>query len=314
MKKNFKPFLIIAVGAFLIGAGYMLGGRINYFIRKPAPNSRFERVCKNILGKYSYGNIFADEEEDMDDYEYGGYFEGKTESLNGVTDVSIYLKTAVIEVDFESNFDYAEYKLVDMEKKYFSIKIIDGKIEIEDMTPRNKNLWFNFGMKKNSPKIFLHLPKKFECKNFVFNAGVSMSKLYGIAADNFVLNSGVGEIKIKNMYAKKSCIFNTGVGEAEIEESEINNLTLKTGVGEVSFSGKLSGNTVIEGGIGEINFSINGSEDDYDFDLSAGFGEVRVNGQGGSSFLGSHRSKTSSAVNHISVTGGIGGIYLKFKN
>ncbi len=316
IKKILKPIWIILIGILLVLIGYMLGGRMKYFMYKiPAKDSRLDRMYKNILGREIYEEIFEQREDEYMKERSNNFFEGKTETLNDITDVSVSLKYATLEIDLTSDFDYAQYSVENIKPENFICKIENGKLIIEDKTPKKNilNIFFEINKRKNIPRIMLKMPQNFVCKNLNLHAGVSEIKLNGITADNFVFESGVGDARFENIRIKASCKFNAGVGETKIIDSEINNLILKAGVGEVYFSGKLSGNTILSGGIGETTFSLEGSESDYNFDLSTGLGKIKINGQSSSSFLGSHKSENNGAANNIKITSGIGEVKIKFK-
>ena len=91
---------------------------------------------------------------------------------------------------------------------------------------------------------------------------------------------GVGEFNIAGCNFTKSIKFSVGVGELDVKNSVLNNLTLENGVGESSFeSCTLTGSSSLDNGIGEISMKLNGSREDYSFSIDNGIGEVSVDGE-----------------------------------
>lgn len=324
MKNLKKPVLIIFIGLLLVWLGYMLGGRLKYFFpARFSRNKHIEKLGKNIFDFKNYENIF-DDDDDIDgdnddgyysdmDYGTGNFFEGKAEQLQNVNGLWITAKISAIKVDMDSTSDYAEYSVKNIKDENFAIKVVDSKLIVEDKTKEKfwKPSWFRGN--KPLPQIILHLPKNMTFKEIGIDTGVSETDLTGLQTERFTLNCGVGEVNINGLTVKTSCILNAGVGSLTLRDVNITNMTIKSGIGEVDVAGKIFGRNLIEGGIGEVSLSIDGSEEDYGFDISSGIGEVYINNRSSSSFFGKHKEKLAKTNNFITVKGGVGCVNLKFK-
>lgn len=320
MKNLKKPILIILIGLLLIWFGYMLGGRMRYFFpSRFLRNKQIEKPGKNIFGSQTYEDVFDDDINNDDggysdmDYAAGNFFEGKTEQLQDVNSLLITARISEIKVDMNSASGCAEYSIKNIKDENFVIKVVDSKLIVEDKTKEKfwNPVWF--GNYKPTPQIILHLPKNIHFKEVIIDAGVSETHLTDLQTEHFTLSCGVGEVNIDGLTAKKSCMLNAGVGALTLRDVDITNMTVKSGVGEVDVAGKIFGMNVIEGGIGEFSLSIDGSEEDYGFDISSGLGEVCINNRSSSSFFGKHKEKLTKTNNFITIKGGLGSINLKFK-
>ncbi|UTC67626.1 MULTISPECIES: DUF4097 family beta strand repeat-containing protein [unclassified Treponema] len=325
MNKIGKTVLIIFLGLMLVGIGYILGGRLFYKSKHRIRERNFiDRAYNKIMS--AAGNIedMADDIEDaaenieslgddMNEYFGDEYEKAETISLNGIK--NFYLKSEVAEVRIEiiDKEDEAYYKIYRINPKYFDVEKKGDTISFEDNTPSKffKTIGFNF--KKHSAKIYIGLPRNMVFNNFEIKSGVGELDIHNINIEKFTLSAGVGEVNIYDAKIEKEAAIRAGVGEVNFKDSIVKNMDVRSGVGSFSFSGKALGKTSIKGGIGEADLKIDGSAKDYDFDVSAGLGEVRINGKKSKTFL-ADRQKETGAENTITVKGGIGSVSIRFKD
>ena len=303
MNKIGKTILIILLGLMLVGIGYSLGGRFFYRSRRRIRERNFiDRTYNKIMsaaesmedGIEDMENDLESWGDDMNEYFGDEYEKAETISLDGIKNFFLKAEVGEVKIEISDRADEASYKIQRINPKYFDVEKKGDTISFEDNTPSKffKNLGFNF--KNNSPKIYISLPR-----NIVFN--------------NFEIKSGVGELNISKINVEK---FNlaAGGGEVNFKDSTVTNMDIKSGVGSFSFSGTALGKTSVKGGIGEVDLKIDGAEKDYDFDVSAGLGEVIINGKKSKTFLADRQKSGSIAQNSITVKGGIGSIRIRFKD
>ena len=326
MKKIGKTILIILLGLMLVGIGYSLGGRFFYRSKRRIRERNFiDRAYNKIMSAAEriedMENDLEDMEndieswgDDMDEYFGDEYEKAETISLEGIK--NFFLKTEVGEVKIEisDRADEASYKIQRINPKYFDVERKGDTISFEDNTPSKffKNLGFNF--KNNSPKIYISLPRNIVFNNFEIKSGVGELYIHDINVEKFNLSAGVGEVNIYDAKISKDAEIKAGVGEVNFKDSTVTNMNIKSGIGSFSFSGTALGKTSVKGGIGEVDLKIDGAEKDYDFDVSAGLGEVIINGKKSKTFLADRQKSGSIAQNSITVKGGIGSIRIRFKN
>jgi len=326
MNKIGKTILIILLGLMLVGIGYSLGGRFFYRSKRRIHGRNFiDRAYNKIMSAAEsiedMENDLEDMEDDikswrddMDEYFGDEYKKAETISLEGIK--NFFLKTEVGEVKIEisDRADEASYKIQRINPKYFDVEKKGDTISFEDNTPSKffKNLGFNF--KNNSPKIYISLPRNIVFNNFEIKSGVGELDIHDINVEKFNLSAGVGEVNIYDAKISKDAEIRAGVGEVNFKDSTVTNMDIKSGVGSFSFSGTAMGKTSVKGGIGEVDLKIDGAEKDYDFDVSAGLGEVIINGKKSKNFLADRQKSGSIAQNSITVKGGIGSIRIRFKD
>ena len=333
MKKIGKTILIILLGLMLVGIGYSLGGRFFYRSKRRIHGRNFiDRAYNKIMSAAEsiedMENDLEDMENDLEDMEddikswrddmdeYFGdeYKKAGTISLEGIK--NFFLKSEIAEVIIEINNkdDELYYNIERINPKYFDVEKKGDTISFEDNTPSKffKNLGFNF--KNNSPKIYISLPRNIVFNNFEIKSGVGELNISKINVEKFNLAAGVGEVNIYDAKISKDAEIRAGVGEVNFKDSTVTNMDIKSGVGSFSFSGTALGKTSVKGGIGEVDLKIDGSEKDYDFDVSSGLGEVIINGKKSKTFLADRQKSGSIAQNSITVKGGIGSVRIRFKD
>lgn len=302
----------------LVGIGYSLGGRFFYRSKRRIRERNFvDRTYNKIMSAAeSIEDMENDLEswgDDMDEYFGDEYKKAETISLDGIK--NFFLKSEIAEVIIEINKDDELYYNIErINPKYFDVEKKGDTISFEDNIPSKffNNLGLNF--KNNSPKIYISLPRNIVFNNFEIKSGVGGFYIRDINVEKFNLATGVGKVNIYDVKVSKDAEIRAGVGAVNLKDSKVNNMDIKSGVGSFSFSGTALGKTSIKGGIGSVDIKIDGAEKDYDFDVSAGLGEVRINGKKSKTFLADRQKSGSIAQNSITVKGGIGSVRIRFKN
>lgn len=120
--------------------------------------------------------------------------------------------------------------------------------------------------------------------------------------------------KLSNQYAKlivnenikfDKVVIDLGVGEVNIKDVDMNDLSVKTGVGEINIKSNITGDSIIDTGIGEAKIELNNDEEEYTFEFNKGIGEATLNGRSVDD------GKVGNGFNHIKVNAGIGEINIK---
>ena len=121
---------------------------------------------------------------------------------------------------------------------------------------------------------------------------------------------GVGTLHLADICANKLEV-DAGAGEAEILYFSADKAKIETGVGSVTASGKVTDSLDLETGVGEIIYTAAGCEEDYNYDISVGVGEVLC-GETRFSGLGNEKKIDHHADREISVDCGVGAVKLQF--
>jgi len=168
---------------------------------------------------------------------------------------------------------------------------------------------------RQTPKIYVNIPKGKDFKEVKVNKGSGSAKIVGISAEDLNVDngsgglgisnvtveklnvdSGSGGINISDVTAKKS-VFNSGSGSFSVKDSNLGtasmdagsgfvnlenvvaeNLVVESGSGRVDVTGVLTGNCVFESGSGSLNVEIYGEEKDYNIHTDMGSGSFYLNG------------------------------------
>lgn len=127
-----------------------------------------------------------------------------------------------------------------------------------------------------------------------------------------VLNSGVGDVTLRGVKAEKLKL-NGGVGDITAQEIQIlNNLEVDSGVGDIDLDGVFRGEVELNGGVGNLQMTLRQvSEQDYDFDVESGVGNIQIGEKDLSLFSGEYEANQGKE-NQISVDGGVGEIQIRF--
>lgn len=103
-----------------------------------------------------------------------------------------------------------------------------------------------------------------------------------------------------------------GAGEAIIDDLNADNVSIEVGAGEAIITGLVVKELQAEVGAGELNLELEGEENDYNYDLECGIGEIQI---GDSSYtgLGKEQIKENPGANKkIDLECGVGEILVNF--
>lgn len=121
---------------------------------------------------------------------------------------------------------------------------------------------------------------------------------------------GAGLLKIESIKAGEMDI-NVGAGQAVIKDFEAGELDVECGAGQATLRGKVNDSADIHCGVGELKMSLSGNQDDYDYELQCGIGELTV-GDYSYAGLGNERSLDNGTGRLMKIDCGIGRVEVKF--
>ena len=109
-------------------------------------------------------------------------------------------------------------------------------------------------------------------------------------------------------------IIDAGVGEVGTEEGFLScqKLELNCGVGECSINADIRKEAKISGGVGEVTLTLLGEEEDFDYDLECGIGEIILGGTKIEGLSGSQKIDNHSGRD-IQIECGIGSVEILFE-
>lgn len=133
---------------------------------------------------------------------------------------------------------------------------MEGKtLKIEDKNKNRLSLG-SLGAGENESKITVEVPKGMEFKNM--DLDVSMGNLEVVG------------------FQTKTMGVTCGTGSATLEGDVMGESDFECGMGELIYQGGLGGNVSFECGMGSITANLTNSQEDFDYELTCGMGEVQV--------------------------------------
>ena len=159
--------------------------------------------------------------------------------------------------------------------------------------------------------VMIAIPKGKAFKEFSFKTDAgSVHMTHRILADEAALEIDAGELIAEEVIAEKELAVDVGAGNASISRFSAGELAADCGVGELSLSGTAQNEVDAECGVGTISLTLMGRQEDFDYKIDCGLGQVRVNGDEYSS-LSVDKVIDNGAGKEVSLTCGVGTISVK---
>ena len=124
------------------------------------------------------------------------------------------------------------------------------------------------------------------------------------------LNLGAGTLYIDNIYTKDLEV-GVGAGEAIVEGFQADEAEFNCGAGSIAARGDIRSQAELKCGVGSITYTASGQEEEYNYDIECGVGEV-ICGDNSYSGLGKDRHIDNNADKDISIEGGVGSVIIDF--
>jgi DUF4097 and DUF4098 domain-containing protein YvlB len=149
-------------------------------------------------------------------------------------------------------------------------------------------------------------------KNFNASALVVNNSFGDITMDHITVTQLTSLIKIGDYKVRNSTIGKTDVnsqfGKIDAEDVTTTQLNAKCNSGDMKLRGTFGGNTIIESEFGKVDFSTAQKETQYSYDLSAKFGDIKVNGDKAAT----KNKQNSGAENTLKISNSSGDIDVRF--
>lgn len=162
-----------------------------------------------------------------------------------------------------------------------------------------------------TPRITITLPSDFKAKDFTLHVGAGAVEVEKIEALTGDLSVDAGRLKINQLKLEEESKYYIGTGEMVLEKVTANNAVIDCGVGNVEIEGRLTGDNEITCGVGRISLKLDGDRDDYDYEISAGIGNVVIDGRSYHNI--DRQAINNSADNSLTMDCGIGNITVDFR-
>ncbi len=126
------------------------------------------------------------------------------------------------------------------------------------------------------------------------------------------LTFGAGELEVEALNAGTLTVTG-GVGEGELKNVFAGACALEIGVGELTVEAEIATEAALNCGVGELTLVLQGNEEDWDYDLSVGVGELSFGEHVALSFSAG-RSRNDGREKYLSADCGIGEMNIEFSN
>ncbi len=324
MKKFTKISLIIAailggVGMFLCGIASIMGGGYGVIYR-------LEENGGLDYGKWhidKYGIYYGEDDEtwDMD--------------VDDETDIdvetNIDVETGVDADALWYAYETADIKNLDLDVGAAELFFVEGTredaivVRLYNCKKRNyegsvqgSTLKLQYKLKNyfwhqdNDMRIMVEIPAGMHFEKMDLDVGATNAEfsLTDVSCDTLLLTVGAGNIIAEEFEVKERMDVDAGVGNVEIYGGSYQDVTVSCGMGNFSMEGTLGGSLNADCGMGNMELELEGDADAYNYDLSCGMGELKVNGTKYSSIAGSQKIQNEGAIGTIDLDCGMGNLDL----
>lgn len=161
----------------------------------------------------------------------------------------------------------------------------------------------------NSRRITITIPKDFMAEAYTLNIGAGEVNVETIYAKEGDFSVGAGMLNINKMIVNNKSKYEVGAGSMRIDDFTATDAIIDCGIGSIIINGELKGDNVIKCGIGRIKLDLNGTEDDFSYELESGLGNVVIDGR---SYHSMNKSINNNTDNRLVLDCGIGSIDVDF--
>ena len=239
---------------------------------------------------------------------------------------------------------YSDIRNVDMDIEYGEVKIVEGNefsIDAENIPEdslessvsngtwtvkqHNEKEYSIFGGRVDlggfwgwrwwdheAPQITITLPSDFIADNFQMYIGagdVKVEKILASEAD-FVVSAGI--LVIDEAAISGASKYNVGAGSMELMKLQAKDITVDCGVGNVFIEGAITGYNDITCGVGSVNMKLEGSKDDYSYEIESGIGNINIDNDNYHS-ISDKSINNNGALGNFSLDCSVGNITVDFQ-
>lgn len=196
-----------------------------------------------------------------------GFFDNNM-SINENTKIKIYIPNESMLSELESQVDYGDMKLLNLNFKKSDILCNFGDIELKNINCTNMNINDESG--------------DITFDNVTGSEMITTSEYGNIEAsnlntENFTCDLKSGDLNLNNLKTDNGIISNE-YGDIEGTAITSNGLIITSSCGEIDINGELKGKNTIDSKFGDTKIMTSLLESDYSYDFKVKFGECSVNG------------------------------------
>ena len=229
----------------------------------------------------------------------GGFSSGKTinfeDTFDNVKSIKVESSTAKISIVEGDSFEVTGEDVSDSMKAY-----VENNVLIVKDTDKGLFSVLDGGA---DGRITITVPEDFVAELTRIDTGTGKVNLEYLNTKKLEIAAGTGNVTGSYINASQVTI-EGGVANIRLNNVAFNDTTIDGGVGNIEIQGILTGRTNLDCGVGSVNLSIVGDYDDYNIEVEAGLGSIRINGEKVSEI----NKSVIGAINDLNVEGGVGSI------
>lgn len=312
MKKSWKAFWIVCISLVVLGialciAGLVLGATVSGIREAFGIHDRWE-------------NYFLD---DYDELEDGGSVSGGTEyadGFKGSTGGSTE-HAASAENHLENSASVSRFsgiRELDIDVTCLEVRIVKGEESdiVVDTSNITDKMLKDLVIPQDDEELKIELKDRNIWENWSKNQYKSQGTLLiqipeGMQFDEVSLLVGAGILYADDIQAKELDI-EVGAGQVSLDSFTADKMSLECGAGEAIVRGDAVREANIECGVGSVTYTAVGYQQDYNYELSCGIGELIV-GNDSFSGLGKERSIDNGGSKSMDIECGIGSVTVAFE-
>ncbi len=173
-------------------------------------------------------------------------------------------------------------------------------------------LSFGFDYDDYNPKIVITVPADFMAENLVIDLGAGEIEVEELNTKNAEFDIGAGSMEIRRLNVTDKISCEVGAGELVVKKLQAKNADFECGVGSMRITGEILGDLYADCGMGEIQLDLNGNEDDYNYDVSCGIGDISLNDHH-YSFSADDRIRNKDAIGTYKLNCSVGSLQVTIK-
>ena len=162
----------------------------------------------------------------------------------------------------------------------------------------------------NANEIILYIPQDAYFDNAEIEVGAGMLEFDGLMADSVKLEVGAGQIVLKDMQIN-DLEASVGMGQITLKKMSVETLDAEVGMGEFVAEGSIMGDASVECSMGNVSLKLEGSQEDFNYELSKAVGNVTL-GKESSSGFASERYINNNADKTMDIECAMGNVTIKF--
>lgn len=162
----------------------------------------------------------------------------------------------------------------------------------------------------NGCRIVLYVPAGASFDSADIEVGAGRLEFDRLSADEVKLEVGAGQITLTELQTEE-LEASIGLGQIELKDMEIGTLEAEVGMGDFSAEGALGGDAKVECSMGNVSLKIQGSQRDFNYELSRALGNVTL-GSSGSSGFASEKHIDNGADKTIDIDCSMGNVTIRF--